>query len=210
MNSENLKKLRITTPRLILRIPTNEEVTALAQIALEGIQPKGEPHFQSDELYDKSLDKIESFLREHVNKNIVEWNKKNWQLPFAIFSEDKPIGMITVYAKDFPIAGGFGCGYWLGIAHQGKGLGTEMLQAVLSLGFDGLHAREAYVGAWSDNVASLRIMEKLGFIFNGEYWMARQGQPVKDIRMKLSREKWVKPSDVFIERLDSCLECFKE
>jgi RimJ/RimL family protein N-acetyltransferase len=208
MNTEALMNLTIKTQRLLLRLTNNEELALLARVASEGIQSPNEPHFQSDELYDRPAEEIEKSLNEHVSKYLSEWNKNDWQLPFAVFYEDKPIGMITMYAKDFPIARGFGCGYWIGLAYQGKGLGTEMLRAILSLGFDRLYAREAYVGAWSDNEASKRIMEKLGFEFNGEYWMVRQGKAVKDIRMRLPQEKWIKIEDISIHGLKSCREFF--
>lgn len=204
---EILKNLKIKTPRLELRLPTDLEVEALAKVATTGIQEPSEPHFQDENLY-KSPDEIKTWLKNFIEKHNKNWSKDNWQLPFGVFYEGHPIGLQTMYARDFPIARGFGCGYWIGLAYQGKGLGTETVQAVLTLGFDGLNAREAYLGAWSDNAASIRIMEKLGFIPNGEYWMARNGNAYKDKRMRLPRENWTKPNDITFEGIEHYLDMF--
>lgn len=203
--SEKLKKIVITTSRLILRIPTNEEIVALGEVLAEGIQKPGEPFFQDQRLYNKNPEEAEKLLDEIVLDNLKTWEKEDWHIPFAIFYGNNPIGLITMYSKDFLVTRGFGASYWIGLPYQGKGFGTEALQGVLSLGFDGLEAREAYCGAWSDNVASLHIMEKLGFIPNGEYWMVKQGQAVKDKRMKLSKENWSQPSTIHISHFDGGL-----
>jgi RimJ/RimL family protein N-acetyltransferase len=199
---------KITTPRLVLRVPSDEETNELAKVAARGIQKPLSPQFQDENLYNKPEEELSKYLQSIFDKNISEWNKNNWQLSLAVFYENKPIGFQTVYAKDFSITKGFGCGYWIGLDYQGIGLGTEMVTAALSLGFDGLCAREAYLGAWSDNTASLKIMEKFGFIPNGEYWMNRNGEAVKDKRMRLPKENWNKLSDITIEGLNNYLNRF--
>jgi len=60
----------------------------------------------------------------------------------------------------------------------------------LALGLDGLGAEEAYIRAWADNLASLRVMEKLGYVPNGEYIQAYEGAARRDRRMRLPREVW--------------------
>lgn len=201
-------RLIIKTPRLELKIPTELEILDLAKVAEEGIQIPDEPHFQDESLYNKPAEIIKLNLVESIIHNIQDWDKDNWQLPLGVFYENKPIGMQTIYAKQFPIARGFGCGYWIGLKYQGKGFGTEILKAILAFGFDGLNAREAYLGAWADNSASIHIMEKIGFIPNGEYWLERDGKATKDKRMRLPKEHWNKQNDVVFEGLDSCTELF--
>jgi RimJ/RimL family protein N-acetyltransferase len=53
-------------------------------------------------------------------------------------------------------------GYWLGVDHWGKGYATEAAQAVLRYGFAtlGLHRIEA--GHYPRNLASGRVLEKIG------------------------------------------------
>ena len=48
-------------------------------------------------------------------------------------------------------------GSWLGLRHQGHGIGKEMRAAVLHFAFAGLGAIEALSGAWDDNKPSLGV-----------------------------------------------------
>jgi RimJ/RimL family protein N-acetyltransferase len=52
---------------------------------------------------------------------------------------------------------------------QGRGLATEGAQAVLRLGFDGLGLHRIMAGCDSRNVASLRVMERLGMRREAEF-----------------------------------------
>ncbi len=190
MQNDWLYSISIQTKRLLLKIPQIDEISLLAITASNGIQPENQPHFQEDALYDKSKEELEMKFQKDIEGCIANWDKNDWHIPFTIFFDNNAIGMVTLFAKRFPVARGFGCGYWIGSDHQGNGLATESTQAILSFGFGKLHAREAYLGAWSDNIPSLHIMEKLGFIPNGEYWMERQGKAVKDRRMRLPSENF--------------------
>ena len=51
-------------------------------------------------------------------------------------------------------------GYWLGREHWGKGLATKALAELL----DQLETRPLYARAARDNVASIRVLEKCGFV----------------------------------------------
>jgi ribosomal-protein-alanine N-acetyltransferase len=54
-------------------------------------------------------------------------------------------------------------GYWLGLAHHGRGLMTEAAGAVLGCAFARLGLHKVTVRAFAHNTASLRVIEKLGF-----------------------------------------------
>lgn len=209
MDATSLLTLSLQTPRLFLHIPNDTEIKQLAQITVDGIQDPERPHYQIENWYSGSLNDRENYLKSLVHNQLYNWNKNDWQLPLVVIWENKPIGLITLYAKDFPITRGFGCGYWLGRTYHNQGLGTEMLEAGLALAFESLNAKEAYLGAWADNVISLHLMEKLGFVFNGEYWMVRQGQAVKDKRMRLPKENWKKPEEIAIQFLPEWQSLFE-
>ena len=53
--------------------------------------------------------------------------------------------------------------YWIDRAHWGKGLATQALSAFLQV----LSVRPLYARAAQDNVASIRVLEKCGFIISG-------------------------------------------
>ena len=201
--------LTISTPRLELRLPVGEEIVALARVAARGIQSPREPHYQADWLYEGSP-RVERSLLQRVYGDISGWHPADWSLGLTALLDGQPIGMQHIFAKHFAETRGFGSGVWLGMAFQGQGFGTELGRAVLKLGFDGLGGREAYIGAWADNRASRRMMEKLGYLPNGQYWQLRGGVGAQDWRMRLPRERWHSDehADITIDGLAPCLELF--
>jgi RimJ/RimL family protein N-acetyltransferase len=55
-------------------------------------------------------------------------------------------------------------GYWIGREHWGKGVATAALVALLDL----LPTRPLYAHVATSNVASIRVLEKCGFVPTGE------------------------------------------
>ena len=58
-------------------------------------------------------------------------------------------------------------GYWLGVAHWGKGYATEALHAVIDYAFTDLEHEALQSGARVTNPASRRVLEKCGFQWTG-------------------------------------------
>jgi RimJ/RimL family protein N-acetyltransferase len=54
--------------------------------------------------------------------------------------------------------------YWLGKDYWGKGIATQALAAFL----DQVQTRPLYARVAKDNIASLRVLEKCGFVVTGE------------------------------------------
>ncbi len=54
-------------------------------------------------------------------------------------------------------------GYWLGFTHHGRGLMTEAAGAAVGCAFARLGLHKVAVRAFAPNIASLRVIEKLGF-----------------------------------------------
>ncbi len=201
--------LTITTPRLDLRLPAEADLPRLAAALAHGIQAPGTPRYQADWLYTASPER-ERKLLQTVYGSVARWTPDDWELGLAVVRDGAPIGMQSVFSRQFAATHGFGTGSWLALPHQGQGIGTEMGRAALALGFDGLGAQEAYIGAWADNPASLRVMEKLGYVFNGEYIQAYEGTARRDRRMRLPREIWESQDrdGIEISGLGPCLEVF--
>ncbi len=55
-------------------------------------------------------------------------------------------------------------GYWIGVAHWGKGLIPEAVQAVLTYGFENLQLSAVWCGYYDGNERSKRVQEKCGFV----------------------------------------------
>ncbi len=73
--------------------------------------------------------------------------------------------------------------YWIGREHWGRGLATEALTAFMGLLAEGpLHARAA-----ADNTASIRVLEKCGFLPVGREraFAEARGEEIEEVIMEL-------------------------
>ena len=86
-----------------------------------------------------------------------------WSVPFIVRMRGVLVGMQDLMGTDFAVTRTVSTGSWLGAAHQGEGIGAEMRSAVVQFAFDHLRAERADSGAFTDNPASLRVSEKLGY-----------------------------------------------
>ncbi len=201
--------LLITTPRLTLKLPTERELVELAQLAGRGIQdPASEPvHFA---WFCEPPQVVERKLLQFVLQTIANWEPENWELGLAILHGAQLIGMQSIFSEHFGTTLGFCCSVWLGREFQGRGFATEAGRAALKFGFDALGGQEAYASAWADNAASIRVMEKLGYLSNGRYRRSSGGRVRFDVRMRLPKEAWQSPPDdeITIEGVERCLELF--
>jgi len=72
-------------------------------------------------------------------------------------------------------------GYWLGVPYWGHGYTTEAARCVMAFGFDKLHLHRVYAGCFADNLASRRVLEKIGMQYEGTLrGHYRQGDQWKD------------------------------
>jgi RimJ/RimL family protein N-acetyltransferase len=96
----------------------------------------------------------------------------------AIVLDDVVIGTVSVELADgFVQPGGptrtvADLGYTLDPAYAGHGYATEAARAVVDMAFDELGVRRVTAGAFVDNTASVRVLEKLG--------MRREEHAVRD------------------------------
>jgi len=58
-------------------------------------------------------------------------------------------------------------GYWLGVPYWGNGFTTEAAERVLAFGFQQLRLHRIFAGCFTDNVASQRVLEKIGMVHEG-------------------------------------------
>ncbi len=87
------------------------------------------------------------------------------------------IGCIALSSETQFTAGSVLLGYWIGAPHWGRGYSTEAVQAVLcEYVFGTLGRNEVTSGMFTDNLASWRIQEKLGFVRTGESMVFSQAR----------------------------------
>lgn len=204
-----LAGLRLTTPRLELRVPTNHDLTDLAGLAAAGIhdpevQPFGVPWTDAT-----PSDRARSTLQYQWSQQ-ARWEPSKWSLDLVVVHDGTVVGTQGISAANFAILREVATGSWLGQAHQGRGIGTEMRAAVLHLAFAGLGADYATSGAFTDNPASQRVSRKLGYVDDGIERQVRRGQPATILRLRLDRETWqaTRTVPVEISGLEACLAMF--
>jgi RimJ/RimL family protein N-acetyltransferase len=148
--------LRITTPRLELRYPSDADQFALAGLLSQGIHDPETMPFTDSWTRAESPDLERNALR-------FWWSRRgalvpdDWALSFAVFEDGDVVGVQDVFAKHFATTRTVTTGSWLVQRAQGHGIGKEMRAAVLHLAFAELDAVEAYTDAFEDNPASLAV-----------------------------------------------------
>ena len=200
--------LRIRTPRLELRAPTDDDLLALLEVARAGVHAPEKMPFLVPWTDLPSPEFERSFLRFYWGTRAA-WTPESWQLPLVVVHDGAPVGIQEIAARDFATRRTVHTGSWLGRRHQGQGIGTEMRAAVLVLAFEGLGALAAESGAVEGNAASARISERLGYRPNGETTVTPRGTPVVEHRFRLTRADWRRDLvPVGIENLAPCLPLF--
>lgn len=200
--------LRLRTPRLELRLPEDDDLLALAEVARAGIRDPESTAFQIpwDELPSPAFER--QFLL-HWWQTRGSWTPESWTLTLVAVAAGQPIGVQDLRAQDFAHRRSVMTDSWLGRSYQASGYGTEMRAAVLRLAFEGLGAlvaESAYIG---DNIGSARVSEKLGYMPNGEGIVAPRGKPLVLHQVRVTPAAWRREIvTVAIENLEPCLGLF--
>jgi RimJ/RimL family protein N-acetyltransferase len=190
-----------------LRVPTDADLMALADIAAEGIHDRAEMPFQFA-WTDVPSPELERSVLRYMWGARATWSPDAWKLPLVVLEDGRVVGVQELGAERFPVRRVVETGSWLGRADQGRGIGTRMRAAALHLAFEGLDAVMATSGVLAGNEASRRVSEKLGYRPNGVGIVAPRGVPVEERRYLLRREDWRPERRATIEGLEACLDMF--
>lgn len=201
-----LRNLLLRTPRLALAPDDDGGLRELAALALRGVHPPAEMPFLVPWTDLPPDEMMRGTLQYH-------WGERSrlaptdWRVNFLVRHQGRVIGAQSVSGKEFAITREVSTGSWLGAAFQRQGFGTEMRAAVLLLAFDHLGAVTARSGAFTDNPASLRVSERLGYHTDGSVVHVRRGERATEIRLALEPHDFVRPEwTLEVEGLDGCRE----
>ena len=202
--------IRVRTPRLEIRLPTDDEIVALIRVVDEqGIHDPAVMPFQIS-FTDQPSPQRQRGSMQWFWRCRAEWSPDNWKFSGAVFVDGAVVGVQDLMATDFRMLRSVNTGSWLGRDAQGKGLGKEMRAAILHLAFEGLGARQANSGAFLDNAASAATSRSLGYEDNGVDAARQRDQAGAVQRFLLTRTRWEerRRDDITIEGLEGCLDMF--
>lgn len=204
-----LGALRVRTGDLELRLPDAGMLGELADLAADGVHDPSEMPFAFPWSDVPADERARSVLLYHW-RTVGTWDPSAWELPLIVSRGGEVVGTQSLRAINFKRLHEVSTGSWLGLRYHRMGIGTAMRCAVLHLAFVGLGAKFATSGAFSDNVASLRISEHLGYRRDGIERLMRRGEPTVVQRFRLSREAWLagEHPEVRIVGLAECLPFF--
>ncbi|TBO57716.1 N-acetyltransferase [Streptomyces kasugaensis] len=201
--------LRVRTSRLELRLPTEDELAELADVAAQGVHGPGRRPFLTPWTDLPPAERARETLRRHWSRRGT-WTPQDWTLDLAVFVDGRPVGVQEMEARNFGILREVGTASWLGLGHQGQGIGREMRSAMLHLAFAGLGAHEATTSSFTDNAAPLRVSDKLGYRPDGIARDVLHGSAVVSQRLRLTRDRWelTDRPEVTLSGLAPCLREF--
>ena len=210
MSIEPLFRLRLRTERLELRLPTEAELQEFAALAEQGVHPPEEMPFRfawTDAIGTPEF--RDGFIEFHRGARRT-WAPESWNLVLGVWADGVPVGTQSVNAVNFAARRTAETSSWLGQRFQGRGIGTEMRAAILTLLFDGLGGEVATSGYIEGNERSRRVSDELGYVVHGEETVAPRGTPVREIQLALDRAAWqaVARPPVEIVDLAPCLPLF--
>jgi RimJ/RimL family protein N-acetyltransferase len=201
--------LRLRTPRLTLTPLAESDLPEALEIVLGGIHPEEQMPFMRPWTAVPRAELVGNTLR-HWWTQRGSATPEDWSVPFAVRIDGVLAGLQDLVGRAFAVRRLVSTGSWLGQAHQGRGIGTEMRCAVLQFAFDSLGATRADSGAFLDNPASLRVSEKVGYQLDGTAVHERRpGERAVEQRLTLTPETFRRPSwTVGVDGFEPCRSFF--
>lgn len=188
-----LRNLVLRTPRLELRPDDDAGLDELVAEAYAGVHPADEmpfgvPWTDADPRF------MGRGMLQHFWSQRAALAPERWAVHFLVRLDGRVIGTQRLGAHEFAITREVDTGSWIGLRHQGQGLGTEMRAAVVLFAFDHLRALTARSSAYADNPSSHGVSRRLGYRRDGSETLARRGLPIEHVRLVVTPDTLVRPA----------------
>jgi RimJ/RimL family protein N-acetyltransferase len=137
------------------------------------------------------------YEREHARTFVAIRTQPNPNVITSVITHDGAlVGVIDAAIKPASAAQpqrGYAIGYWLGQPYWGRGYMSEAARAFIEHVFEVTGNETIYSGAVSENGASLRVQDKLGFVRNGEamLYIPSCGKELPSTHTVLTRARFV-------------------
>jgi [ribosomal protein S5]-alanine N-acetyltransferase len=149
----------LETDRLVIRAFDESDAPALFEHAKN-------PNVTRFTLWDhhKSISDTEMFVRDYARCRYIEHTPE--PLAITLRGDPRPIGAVGCFWASQPNKT-MELGYWLAEPFWGRGLTAEACRAVVDSAFANHGPRRIQARVIVGNVASVRVLEKIGFQFEG-------------------------------------------
>ena len=139
--------------------------------------------------FEQQLDPVARHMAAFTAADSTEWDAYAARWDRILANEEVTAqtivfeGQVAGNILSFEYLGRREVGYWLGREFWGRGIATAALEQFLQL----VDERPLYAGVVKDNVASRRVLEKCGFVVDGEKkgFANARGAEVEEYVMKL-------------------------
>lgn len=194
--------LRIDAGPLVLRPITDEVLPELIDVALAGVHdPALMPFYFPWTDTPPEILKTE-FAKFHWGTRS-RWSPDAWALDLAVEYEGVIVGAQGFSTSDYLITRTGETGSWLGRTHHGRGIGTQMRQAICAFCFDYLDAAEITSGAFLDNPASLAVSRKVGYRPDGTKRLARRGEVAVNQGLVLTPDRFIRGDNITVAGVEA-------
>ena len=156
------KDYELKTKRLVLKPIQKKDVQIIFDIL------SAHPHIAKFTTFNtpQNIEETMTFYKQTSKKF------PNEEITWSIFFKNKFVGLIglnnIIRQSNAWLMNTAELGYWLNPELQGNGIMTEAGQTIINFSFKKLNLHKITIGHISDNIASGRVIEKLGFNFVGE------------------------------------------
>lgn len=93
--------------------------------------------------------------------------KEERPVTFGIEYEGNLCGVIGITPQTDVYRKSAELGYWIGEPYWGQGIATQAVEMILKYGFEHFDIERVYAGVIEPNVASMKVLERNGFIKEG-------------------------------------------
>lgn len=138
----------------------------------------------------------DSFPHPYTHEDAEEWvtlaGATYPQTDFAIVVDDIVVGGVGFETKTDVFRKSAEIGYWLSERYRGRGICTSAVRALVPWGFETRGFERIYAGVFSNNPASMRVLEKAGFEREARLKRAiyKNGEVLDEIIFATWPEQW--------------------
>lgn len=183
--------LSIRAGSLELRGLTDDDIAALGALAQRGVHPPERMPFYHP-WTDAPVEEIPLGMAQYHWGVRARFSRAAWTLDLGVWVDGELVGTQGFSTHDYLLTRTGETGSWLGMEHQGKGIGTRMRQAMCAFVFDHLEATEVTSGAFLDNPASVAVSHKVGYVDNGVSRKKRRDEVADHLALRLAPEAFVR------------------